>query len=155
MYDKIAILRLTPVVYYISWNQKMFLWFNFWNILNRCILNTNTWITIIKFGGHHASKFGIIYSNGRPFGFNYTHTSLNAQDLLQSLRKDSNATLSFVYIIFVLCKWWISCDLIIAVNQSNDSIHVLVVGIFARNSQTRQLILQKFQLGYEIPTRVL
>ena len=27
--------------------------------------------------GHHASKFGIIYSNGGHFGFNYTHTSLS------------------------------------------------------------------------------
>ena len=24
-------------------------------------LNTNIWIAIIKFGGHHASKYGIIY----------------------------------------------------------------------------------------------
>ena len=54
----------------------MFPWFNFRNILNVCILNTNTWIVIIKFRGHHASKFGIIYSNGSHIGFNYTHTSL-------------------------------------------------------------------------------
>ena len=54
----------------------MFLWFNFWNILNLCILNTNRWIAIIKFGGHHASKFGIMYSNGGLIWFNYTHTSL-------------------------------------------------------------------------------
>ena len=32
---------------------------------------------MIKFGGHHASKFGIIYSNGGHIGFNYAHTSLN------------------------------------------------------------------------------
>ena len=25
---------------------------------------------------HHASKFGIIYSNGGHLGLNYTHTSL-------------------------------------------------------------------------------
>ena len=30
----------------------------------------------IKFGGHHASKFGIIYSNHGHIGFNKTHTSL-------------------------------------------------------------------------------
>ena len=30
----------------------------------------------MKFGGHHASKFGIIYSNGGHIGFYYTHTSL-------------------------------------------------------------------------------
>ena len=54
----------------------MFLWFNFWNILNVCILNTNTWIAIIKFGGHHASKFVITHSNGGHIGFNYAHTSL-------------------------------------------------------------------------------
>ena len=57
----------------------MFLWFNFWNILNVCILNTNSWIGIIKFGGHHASKFGIIYSNGGHIGFNYNHTSLSSE----------------------------------------------------------------------------
>ena len=56
--------------------KNMFLWFNFRNILNVYILNTNTWIAIIIFVGHHASKFGIIYSNGGHIGFNYTHTSL-------------------------------------------------------------------------------
>ena len=30
-----------------------------------------------KIWGHHASKFGIIYSNGGHIGFDYTHTSLN------------------------------------------------------------------------------
>ena len=54
----------------------MFPWFNFWNILNVCILNTNTWIGIIKFWGHHTLKIGIIYSNGGHIGFNYTHISL-------------------------------------------------------------------------------
>ena len=54
----------------------MLLWFNFWNILNISMLNTNTWIGIIKFGGHCASKFGITYSNCGHIGFNYTHTSL-------------------------------------------------------------------------------
>ena len=29
-----------------------------------CISNKNTWIATIKFGGQHASKFGIIYNNG-------------------------------------------------------------------------------------------
>ena len=29
----------------------------------------------IKFGGHHASNFVIIYSDGGHIGFNYTHTS--------------------------------------------------------------------------------
>ena len=75
-YGKMALLRITPVVYYISLNSNMFLWFNFWNILNICISNINTWIAIIKFGGHHASKVYIIYSNGGHIGFNYTHTSL-------------------------------------------------------------------------------
>ena len=32
--------------------------------MNISILNTNTWDGIIKFGCHHASKFGIIFSNG-------------------------------------------------------------------------------------------
>ena len=32
------------------------------------------WIPIIKYGGHHASKFSIIYSNGGHIGFNNTHT---------------------------------------------------------------------------------
>ena len=50
---------------------------SFWNILNICILNTNTWIAIIKFGVHHALTFGIIYSNGGHIRFNYTHTSLS------------------------------------------------------------------------------
>ena len=36
---------------------------------------TNTWTGIIKVRGHHASKFGIIYSNGH-IGFNYTYISL-------------------------------------------------------------------------------
>ena len=35
-----------------------------------CILNSNTWIAIIKFWGHHASKFVITYSNGGHNGFN-------------------------------------------------------------------------------------
>ena len=48
----------------------MFLWFNFWNILNVSILNTNTSFAIIKFWGHHASTFCIIYSNGGHIGFN-------------------------------------------------------------------------------------
>ena len=80
---KKAFLRLTPVVYYISLNENMFLWFYFWNILNVCILNTNTWIEIIKFGGHHASTFSTIYSNGGHIGFDNTHTSLtsNINDL--------------------------------------------------------------------------
>ena len=39
-------------------------------------MHFNTWIAIIKFGGHHAFKFGIIYRNGDHFGFNYTQTSL-------------------------------------------------------------------------------
>ena len=30
-----------------------------------------------KNGGHHESKFGIIYSNGSHIGFNCTHISLN------------------------------------------------------------------------------
>ena len=30
-----------------------------------------------KIGGHHALKFGIIYSNGDHIGFNYNHTSFN------------------------------------------------------------------------------
>ena len=30
-----------------------------------------------KIWGHHASKFGIIYSNGGHLGFHYTHTSLS------------------------------------------------------------------------------
>ena len=54
LYRIMAFLRLTPMVYYISLNSNVFLWFNFWNLLNVCILNTNTWIAIIKFGGHHA-----------------------------------------------------------------------------------------------------
>ena len=41
-----------------------------------CFLNANAWIGIIKFGGHHALKFGITYSNGGHVEFNYTHTSL-------------------------------------------------------------------------------
>ena len=69
---KIALLMLTPVDYYIYLNSNKFRWFNFWNILNICILKTNTW----KIWGHHASKFGIIYGNGGHIGFNYTHTSL-------------------------------------------------------------------------------
>ena len=71
-FRKMALLRLTPVVYYISLNLNMFLWFNFWNILHVCILNTNTWIGIITFWGHHAFKFGIIYSDGGHIGFYYT-----------------------------------------------------------------------------------
>ena len=31
---------------------------------------------IIKFGGHHASKVGIIYSNDDHIGFNYTDAIL-------------------------------------------------------------------------------
>ena len=31
----------------------------------------NTWIAIIKLLGHHASKFGLIYSNGGDNEFNY------------------------------------------------------------------------------------
>ena len=42
-----------------------------------CIhLSTRTWISIITFGGHHASKFIIIYSYGGHIGLNYTNTSL-------------------------------------------------------------------------------
>ena len=48
--------------------------YNFLNILNVSILNTNTWISIIKCEGHHA--FGIIHSNGGHNAFNYTHTSI-------------------------------------------------------------------------------
>ena len=44
--------------------------------IQKCILNTNTWIAIIIFGAHHASKFAITYSNSGHIGFNYTHTSL-------------------------------------------------------------------------------
>ena len=44
----------------ISLNSNMFVWFNFWNILNICILNIC--IAIIKFGGHRASKCGTIYT---------------------------------------------------------------------------------------------
>ena len=73
MYGKIVLLGLTLVVYYISLNKKMFLWFNFWNILNIFISDTNTWIAIIKFWGHHASQFCIMY---RHIWFDYTHTSL-------------------------------------------------------------------------------
>ena len=29
----------------------------------------------VKFGGHHALKFGIIYSNGGHIGFNYTNNN--------------------------------------------------------------------------------
>ena len=65
------------MVYYMSLNSNMFLWFNFWNILNLCLLNTNTWTTIVKFWCHHASKFGMIYINGGHIGFNYNHTSLS------------------------------------------------------------------------------
>ena len=38
IFGKIALLRLTPVVYYISLNLNIFLWFNFWNILKVCTL---------------------------------------------------------------------------------------------------------------------
>ena len=48
------------------------------NLIFECmhLKHTNTWIAIIKFGGHHASKSGIIYCNGGHIAFNYTHTSL-------------------------------------------------------------------------------
>ena len=81
LYGKTAILRLAPVVYYISLKKTCSCDLLFKIFLNVCILNTNTWIAIIKFGGHHASKFGITYSNGGHIGFNYTHTSL-IQELL-------------------------------------------------------------------------
>ena len=32
-------------------------------------------------GGHHASKFGIIYSDGGHIGLNYTHASLTVLSL--------------------------------------------------------------------------
>ena len=32
-----------------------------------------------QYGGHHALKFGIIYSNGGHIGFNYTHTSFYSE----------------------------------------------------------------------------
>ena len=70
---KNCLIRIYLVVYFNPSNKNMFLWFNFWIILNVCIFNT--WIAIIKFGGHHASKIGITYSNGGHIGFNYTCTS--------------------------------------------------------------------------------
>ena len=59
------------------------MWFHFWNFFNVCILNINTWLAIIKFGGHHAYNFGILYSSGGHIGFNYTHTSLNRSDCVE------------------------------------------------------------------------
>ena len=85
LYGKIAILRITPVEYYFTLNKNMFPWFQFWNILNTFILNTNTYIWIIKFEGHHASKFAIIYSNGSHIGFNYNHTSLGSNEWSNAL----------------------------------------------------------------------
>ena len=64
-------------IIYISLNWNIFLWFNFGNIFNVCILKINTWTAIRKFRCHHAIKFIKIYSNGGHIGFNYTHTSLN------------------------------------------------------------------------------
>ena len=46
-------------------------------MLNVSILNKTTWIAIIKFRGHLASKVCTIYSNGGHIGFNYTSYILN------------------------------------------------------------------------------
>ena len=84
----------------------MFLWFNFWNILNVCFLNPITWIGIITFGGHHAFKFGIIYSNGGHIGFNYTHTSF-------CFFHNSNV----LYILTVISS---SCSLSLSLSMSDN-----------------------------------
>ena len=41
-------LKYVPVIYVLKY---------FFNV---CILNTNTWIAVIKFGGHHATQFDIL-----------------------------------------------------------------------------------------------
>ena len=76
LHATLALLQLTPVVYHISSIKTCSCDLIFENILNVCISNKNRWIAIIKFWGHHASKFGILFRNGGHIGFNYTHTSL-------------------------------------------------------------------------------
>ena len=49
---------------------KYILWNHFGNFVNVCI-------AIIKFGGHNASIFGTIYSNGGHIGLNYTLVAMN------------------------------------------------------------------------------
>ena len=105
LYGKMALLRLTPVVYYISLYSNMFLWFNFWNILNVYILNPNTWIGIIKFGGHHATKLSIIYSNGSHIGFNYTHNSLIYWVWYIFLRHNLTKAIAICKALFELNDW--------------------------------------------------
>ena len=58
----------------------MFLWFNFLKY-SKC-LHFKQMDCNHKIGGHHASKYGIIYSNGGHIGFNYTHTSLKGAFLI-------------------------------------------------------------------------
>ena len=66
LYGKMALLRLTPVVYYISLNYNKLLRFN---ILKHMDCNHKIW-------GSPCIKSGTIYSNGGHIGFNYTNTSL-------------------------------------------------------------------------------
>ena len=74
LYGKIALLRLTPVVYYISLKRNMFLlflkYFEYMHFKHKHMgYNHKIW-------GSPCIKFGIIYSNGGHFRFNYTHTFL-------------------------------------------------------------------------------
>ena len=43
---------------------------------------------IITFGGHHAFKFGTIYSFGGHIGCNYSHTSLNRSSSVTAMLED-------------------------------------------------------------------